>query len=228
MSDIIDTKPDTEEKKDKIKTNDSGHLVAQDAEQMWRIATMAIKSGFVPKAYQRPEQVVIAMQFAVGLGLPASVASLQEIAVINGKPSIFGDLPLKLVRESGKLEKFKEYLIDKDYKPISLENKNLDSDLYAAVCEIKRKGYEEKTFTWTMKQQQQTKNNNPVWRAYPTIMLKRKARSLALKDEFADILGPISIAEYNHETIPDVREVNEKPRQNEADKFESMFGSENE
>lgn len=229
MTDIVDTTSEEikkPENKKEIKTNEKGHLVAEDASDLWRIATMAIKSEFLPKGYKKPEQVVIGLQYAIGLGLPPSIASLNEIAVINGNPSLFGDMPLKLVRDSGQLEHIEEYLVTRDYERICIENKNLDAEAWASVCDIKRKGYKQKTFTWTMDQQARTGNRNPVWKAYPTIMLTRKARSIALKSEFSDILGPVSIAEYHHETIPNIREVNE-PRQNALDEFESKFGGNN-
>lgn len=231
MSDVIETTAEDvpkEEpqspKKETIETDKSGALVAKNIDDLWRIATMAIKSGFVPKGYTKPEQVVVALQHAVSLGLPATPSSLTNIAVINNTPSIFGDLPLKLVRESGDLEHIDEYLITKDYEKICLENKNLNSPPYAAVCEIKRKTYELQTYTWTMDDQEKTKSRNPVWAAYPSIMLKRKARNIALKDQFSDVLGPAPLAEYHEAEFRDITP--EKKKTKEADTINNMFGGE--
>ena len=221
QSDPVEKEPIKE--KATISTSESGALVAKDIDDLWRIATMALKSGFVPKSYTKPEQIVVAMQFAVGLGLPPTVASLTNIAVINNQPSIFGDLPLKLVQESGKLEYIDEYLIDKEYNKISVDNKNLEAEPWAAVCEVQRKDFPRKKVYWTMDQQNKTNNRNPVWKNYPDIMLKRKARTIALKDDFSDVLGPVPIAEYHHEQAPDMGFKDVTPRNQEASAINQMF-----
>ena len=56
------------------------------------------------------------------LGLKPLIA-LRQITVIKGTPSVFGDLPLAMVRASGKLEMIDEFRFDKDSKKINLKNK---------------------------------------------------------------------------------------------------------
>jgi hypothetical protein len=219
---VVDVTP---EKKGEIATNEKGQIIAKDMDGLWRIAKAAIDSGMVPKGYTKPSQVIMGLQFAAGIGLAPTVASLTNIAVINGQPSIFGELPLKLARESGQLEYFNEYLIDSDYNKISVDNKNLTTEIFAAVCEIQRKGYELKKFYWTAAQQAKANAGvKAIWNSYYEIMMKRKARSLALKDEFGDVLGAMKIAEYDHNFAPDIKDVT--PRNQEAAKINDMFGDE--
>jgi len=220
---VSETLPDIVVEKKDIAVDDKGTLVGKGLDDQWRMAKMAIDSGMVPKAYTKPSQVVMGIQFAVGLNLPANISSLQEIAVINGKPSIFGDLPLKLVRESGKLESFREYTINKDYKTISVDNENLTDEIFAAVCVVKRKEQSEEKYFWTVEQQKKANSGvAAIWNGYFSIMMKRKARSLALKDQFSDVLGATVIAEYTHNIAPDHRDVT--PRNSEANAMNKMFG----
>ena len=45
--------------------------------------------------------------------------------VIRGVVRIWGDLPLGIVRQSGKLKGMREYFLDKEGKEISEENRKL-------------------------------------------------------------------------------------------------------
>ena len=68
------------------------------------------------------------------------------MAVVKGSLYLWGELPLTIVMNSGELEDITEYFVDKDYKQISLENKNLDELPEACVVEITRKGKKMKRF----------------------------------------------------------------------------------
>jgi len=60
-------------------------------DEAWRISTMLASSDLVPKDYKgKPENVCVAMQWGADIGLPG-LQALQNIAVINGRPSIWGD-----------------------------------------------------------------------------------------------------------------------------------------
>src|SRR5262245_7366349 len=68
------------------------------------------KSTMVPNEYRgRPENCLLALQRGTELGL-GPLQSLQSIAVINGKPAIYGDAMLGLVRASGWCEDVVETL----------------------------------------------------------------------------------------------------------------------
>ncbi len=190
-----------ETKKKEIEIS-NGDVRPKTLEELYRYSNSLVSSGMLPKMYDKAEKVMAAIQLANELGLPP-LNALKNISIVNGSPSLWGDLPLAIVRASGDLEAFREFCIDKDYKEICFENKNLGAEIYAAICVIKRKGYEKRSFHYTMMDAAMNPNSgNPTWKAYRSIMMKRKARSIALKDEFSDKLVGCSIAEYDHDVIP--------------------------
>ena len=83
-------------------------------------------SSMVPKQYQgNPTNTLIAMQWGYEIGL-APMQALQNIAVINGKPSIYGDALLALVR--------------KDPRCMGIDEKmEGENETMNAVCILKRK-----------------------------------------------------------------------------------------
>lgn len=179
-----------------------GKLVFKNMDDMFRVSKAIMK--FLPKHYDTPEKVMAGIIFAKELGL-SPMNALRNIAIINGSPSIWGELPLAVVRSSGLLEKIDEFLIDKDYKKICFENKNIGADVFAAICIIKRKGYEEKSFFLTKEDAAKNPNfNSAVWKSYFKVMIKRRVRTIALKDEFGDLLSGAPIAEYDFNYAPDL------------------------
>lgn len=220
-----------EQQKKEIEIVD-GDIKVRSLEDLHRFSKSLFMSGMLPKSYDTPEKVMAGIQFAKELNLPP-LNALKNIAIVNGSPSIFGDLPLAIVTASGKLEKIDEFSIDKEYQKICYENKNLGAKIFASVCIIKRKGGEEKSFSYTIMDADSNPNSrNQVWKSYFPVMMKRKARSLALKDIFPDVLFGAAIAEYDHDVIPvsaeviDTTSIKERPKraieqntQNLNDKF---------
>ncbi|MGV8130666.1 MAG: hypothetical protein ACP5N7_01025 [Candidatus Pacearchaeota archaeon] len=187
-----------------ISISENGDIQARTLTELYRVSNMLCRSGILPKAYDTPEKVATAITLARELGL-MPLSALKNIAVINGSPSIWGELPLGIIRNSGLLEKINEFCIDKDYKQICFENKNIEAEIFAAICIIKRKNEDERSFHYSQDDVAKHPNcNNQVWKSYKSIMMKRRARAIALKDVFGDLLGGVSIAEYDHDTIPTI------------------------
>lgn len=205
-------KPEVQEKKPApivVKAEKDGLLIGHTLDEQKVLAKMWHTSGVVPKSYKQPAQVLAGLQFAIGVGLAPSVASLRNIAVINGQPSMWGELPLELVRKSGELEHFDEYLIDKDKNRI--EYLTSWDMIFAAVCEIQRKDEPLKKFTWTKFQADKAiKGIDAIWKGYYDVMMKRKCRAVALKDVFTDVLGSRPIAEYDFHFAPDAEGMEKK------------------
>jgi hypothetical protein len=87
MSNSITTRP----------TGATQVLRPQTFEQLGQFAAMAARSSMVPQAYRgKPEDIMLAVQMGSEVGL-APMQALQNIAVINGRPSIYGDAALALV-----------------------------------------------------------------------------------------------------------------------------------
>jgi hypothetical protein len=82
-------------------------IIPQDFDQAWRIAVAISKAGMQPPGLETPEKITIAIMAGLEVGLPPMQA-IQSIAVINNRPSIYGDGALALVRASGLLEDMQE------------------------------------------------------------------------------------------------------------------------
>src|SRR4051812_18541078 len=66
-------------------------------DEAWRMAQHMAKSDLVPKDYRgKPENCLIAIQWGAELGI-TPMAALKGIAVINGRPSVWGDIALAMV-----------------------------------------------------------------------------------------------------------------------------------
>lgn len=158
-------------------------------EQAMHWAEMIAASRCVPKEYQgSPGDVLIAVQMGSDVGLSWAQA-LQNIAVINGRPSMWGDAVLAVVRASGLLEDIQEWISE---------------DATEARCRVKRKGSEraiERSFTLADAQQAKLPDKGGPWKQYPTRMLQMRARSWALRDEFPDVLKGIAIREEEIDAI---------------------------
>jgi hypothetical protein len=198
-----------------IIVTESGLLEAQDIDGKYKLAEVLFKSGMIPKSYENPMQVMVAMQFAQELGL-MPFHGIRNIAMINGNPSIWGELPLALAIKTGKLQSIEEFIFDKDYNKICFDNKNLNAEVYGAVTRIVHKeiGSFESTFTIDDAEKAGLLNRSPVWKSYRKIMLQRRARSFALKALFPEAIAGLPIAEYDFNYIPDVTDSAKKVNHN--------------
>jgi len=163
------------------------------------------QSSIVPSSYKgKSEDILVAIIMGSELGF-SPIASLQNIATINGKPSIYGDAMLALVKNSPLCEDVIETMIKGD--------KQEDS---GAVCVVKRKGMEPVTVTFTVGDAIRAglwKKAGP-WTMYPKRMLQMRARSFALRDAFPDVLrGLVATEEVEdyQEVVQDVSKSKKKP-----------------
>jgi hypothetical protein len=94
----------------------------------FRFSKMVSASEFAPKDFKgKPESCLLAIQHGAEVGL-SPMQSLQSIAVINGRPSVWGDAALALVLGSPVCEFVKEDIFG-------------DGDAMTAACAAKRRGY---------------------------------------------------------------------------------------
>jgi len=159
-------------------------------------SNMLSKSTMVPKAYQnKPEDVLVAVQWGYELGL-APLQALQNIATINGKPSVYGDAAMALVQNSPVCEDVKEYF----------EGEGTSNPI--AVCVAKRKNRTEVISKYSVEDAKRAGlwNKQGPWTQYPKRMLQMRARGFALRDAFPDVLkGLITVEEaqdYPDDTAP--------------------------
>lgn len=157
-------------------SNNSG-LMPQSLEDKYRMADVLCRSGLIPQGLNTPEKVCVALQWGHELGLSPMVA-VNNVAVINGKPTLSADIMAAVVRRSP------EYG--------GIEWKELSDR--KAECVITRLlpngGGESITSSFSIEDAQKAGlTNKDVWRKYPRRMLKHRALSYGLKDMFPDILA---------------------------------------
>ena len=118
--------------------------------------------------------------------------ALQGIAVVNGIPSLYGDLLYAICKSRAKVQVTESW----------------DDNNKVAYCRVERPGYQpvEQTFGFNdaifaglMVQDPKTGylrgNKEGPWSAYPKRMCQMRARSLALRDQCPDLLRGLAIYE---------------------------------
>lgn len=159
-------------------------IVPHNLDEAYRLAKAVALSGLAPKDMKQPEQVLVAILHGMEIGLKPMQA-VQRIAVINGRPSLWGDAALGLVRASGLLEWIKETIVG-------------EGDTRVAYCETKRRGDPDsilrKFSVADAKVAGLWKKAGP-WTTHPDRMLQMRARGFNLRDSHPDVLGGMYLAE---------------------------------
>ncbi len=159
-----------------------GFMTVTTFEDAMRCSEVIAKSSFCPKAMAgKPGDVLVALQMGLELGLKPMQA-LQNIAVINGRPSIWGDAMLAVCRQAPDFEFIEE---------------RFDDASMTATCKVKRQNEPEviQTFSIADAKLAGLAGKDGPWRTYPKRMLQMRARGFALRDAFPDTLRGIIIRE---------------------------------
>jgi len=160
-------------------------------QQLQQFAKTVSQSKMVPKKYRgRPQDIVVAVMHGMELNLPP-LQALQSVAVINGRPSIYGDAALAVVRQSGLLADIEERVEG-------------SGEEMTAYCRVKRAdtGEEiEQWFSWEEAKQAGLTSKGGPWQDYPRRMMQMRARSWCLRDAFPEVLKGMMLAE-EAEAIP--------------------------
>ena len=164
-------------------------LAPKNLSEAMEYAKIIASSGMVPKSFQgRPGDVLVAVQMGVELGLPPTQA-LQNIAVINGRPSLWGDAVLAIVKGSPVCDYVREYF---------------DAKTGVATCIAKRTDDAEevvKTFSYEDAKRAGLWGKQGPWTQYPQRMAQMRARSWAVRDAFPDLLRGISVYEEQQDCV---------------------------
>jgi len=181
-------------------------LVPTTLSEAMHYAETLAKSNFVPAAYRnKPEDILPALQMGAELGL-APLQALQNIASINGKPSIYGDAALALVKSSHVCEDVREEEIGNPH----------DGDRWGYRCTAIRRGKAPVVVTFTVADAKKAGlwGKAGPWQSYPKRMLQMRARGFALRDAFPDVLKGLITAEEAQD-IPE-KVINPLPAQQDA------------
>jgi hypothetical protein len=142
------------------------------------------QSNLVPKDFRgRPADIIIAVQMGVEVGLKP-IQALHSIAVINGRPALWGDGALAVVRARPDCEDVQETITG-------------TGDDRTASCTIVRTGSSPVTQTFSALDAKRAKlfDKDGPWKQYPDRMLQMRARGFAMRDAFPDALKGFAIAE---------------------------------
>jgi hypothetical protein len=151
-----------------------------------RFAQLVARSSFAPKGYAgKPGDVLVALQMGAEVGL-APMQALQSIAVINGRPSIWGDALVAICMAHHAFESIQEEVVGD-----------------VATCTVVRRGMPPVVRTFSVDDAKKAAlwGKAGPWQQYPKRMLQMRARGFALRDAFPDALRGL-ISREEAEDIP--------------------------
>ncbi|SOC45722.1 hypothetical protein SAMN05892877_117111 [Rhizobium subbaraonis] len=203
-------------------------IVPQTFEETFRVAKAVYLGGLAPSALigklegdAAISAVTVAIMSGAELGLKPMVA-LRSFTVINGKPALYGDGLINVVRQSGKVAYLRTGCETRDGQMVGwCEAKRNDTD------EDKRVEFSQedairaglwqteavitKWNKWDKKNEQKP-NDSPWWR-FPQRMLAWRAAGYCLRELFGDVLGGIR-DEFEAREIADAEDMRDiTPRQ---------------
>ena len=175
------------------------------AEMAWTIGVI-VRGGLAPDSYKKnglPDENAMAIGIMKGLelGVPPLTA-LANIAIINGRPTMWGDLMVAMVQKTGLLVGIKETEIGA--LPDAGADLNKFPDDYGIEVALSRKGVDgafvgrftvgdaARAHLWM--------SAKKPWTQYPKRMLRQRALGFALRNGFADCLAGM----YSREEADDM------------------------
>lgn len=193
MADVTQNPPTGEQRQTRaltltMRTSVTGVLTPTTLAEAMDLAKLVAFSGMVPKQFEeRPGAVLVAMQMGAELGL-SPMASLQNIAVVNGRPTVWGDACLAIVTSH----------------PECLDVVETEGDGFAK-CTVRRRGRApvERVFSVEDAKRAGLWGKQGPWTQYPKRMMQMRARGFALRDAFPDALrGIVSTEEARDYDVP--------------------------
>jgi hypothetical protein len=198
---LITSPPASETKSALVSGASVQALVPRSMEEAFRVATAIARSNMAPKDFKTPEAILVAIMHGMEIGLPPMQA-LQSIAIVNGRPSLWGDGLVGLVRGSGVCDWIKNSYTGA-------------GDTLTAVCETQRKGEPPASYSFSVSDAKKAGlwGKTGPWSQYPSRMLLNRARAFLLRDVYADVLRGVQA----REEVEDMPPVNTTASAAEAD-----------
>ena len=133
-------------------------------------ASMLVTTGFLPQAIKTPEQAVAIILTGRELGI-GTMAALNNISVIQGKPTVSPQLMLALINRTGQVE-----------------DVNIQSGTDGATCTIKRRGRSAYTARFGPKEAQAMGlSGRDNYKKQAATMYKWRAVAEAVRFTFSDV-----------------------------------------
>lgn len=189
-------------------------------EEAWQYAQRLSNSQFVPDQFKSNQQngdqtanVFFACQYGARLGFDPLLA-VQNIAVVNGKPSVYGDMMLAICQASPQFEYCTESYDEKTMtwtckckrksSPYATVRTFGINDAIQAHYVVMGANGELKKQKW--KNGQWVDDKFSPWVTNPKRMLQMRARSFALRDTFASELKGLACREEVIDIVPEVEQ----------------------
>ncbi|MHB2165660.1 recombinase family protein [Alsobacter sp. R-9] len=160
-------------------------IVPRTLDEALGFARAVVAARMAPAGLDTPEACMIAILHGLEVGL-TPLSALQRIAVIGGRPTIWGDGAMALVRASGLAAAIDERV------------DGAGPTDWVAVCTVRRRGEPlpvERRFSVDDARRARLWGKPGPWSDYPRRMLQMRARAFALRDVFADVLGGLYLRE---------------------------------
>lgn len=170
-------------------------IIPTSIEETYRLSEAISQSGLAPSGMKTPQQIMVAIMHGLEIGLPPMQA-LQRIAVVNGRPTIWGDaLPALLLSRGFRL---KEWLESEGEKTV-------------AYCEVTRPDGDVITRSFSVDDAKTAGlwGKQGPWRQYWKRMIQMRARGFACRDGAADALSGLYMTEEVQDE-PDMKDVTPK------------------
>lgn len=204
-------------------------IVPQTFEETFRIAKAVYLGGLAPAALigkllgdDAVSAVTVAIMSGAELGLKPMVA-LRSFTVINGKPALYGDGLINVVRQSGKVAYLRTGCEVRDGQMIGwCEAKRNDTDEdkrveFTQADAVRASLWQTEAVVtkwnkWDKKNEQ--KPNDSPWYRFPQRMLAWRAAGYCLRELFGDVLGGIR-DEFEAREIADLDDMRDVTPQDE-------------
>jgi hypothetical protein len=150
-----------------------GFLGFSNYEQAWEFCIRYSKSVVCPADIKDKPEIIMARGIygnEIGLKFMQSINSIMNV---NGRFTLYGDMPLALCMRSPDFEYIRE---------------NWDKEKKVATCVVKSRRFKEENIrTFGIENVKERGLRNPLYNSCPDVMCKFRARSI-LRDTFPDVL----------------------------------------
>lgn len=163
-------------------------IVPTTIEEVFRLATAIAKSGMAPRDMATPEKLTVAILHGLEIGIPPMMA-INKIAVVNGRPTLWGDaVPALLLSKGFKIR----------------EMMYAEGEDRFAQCTVIRPNGESIVRNFSVRDAMTAGlwGKQGPWKQYPDRMLQMRARGLASRDGAADVLSGIYLTEEMQDVEP--------------------------
>ena len=156
--------------------------------ELWAWSQGVAKSALIPSSFRgQPHDIMVAVQMGMEIGLRPMTA-LQNMAVIKGRPSLYGEIVLGLVRGAGVFDEA-AYA-----ETVARDDKGAPLGVVVTMARVGGRPY---TSAFSVEDAKQAGlwMSGDGWKKYPTDMLLWKARHRCIRALFSDVTHGLGIRE---------------------------------